>query len=145
MKPYPPLLFTGGLLLALLGHLLRPLSVPGGWWPRGIGIVLLMLAALLAMSAEREMTRAQTPVMPFQDASTLVTSGPFRFSRNPIYLAFVIAVVGIAGLTASWWPLITLPIALVAVTWVIRGEEARLTRLFGKEYATYRGRTRRWI
>lgn len=145
MKPYPPLLFGGGLLLALVGHLVAPLAMPGGWAALVVGVGLLGAAAVLAMSAEREMTRAHTPVLPFQDASALVTTGPFRRTRNPIYLAFTIAVVGIAGVTRSWWPLITLPLAIAAVSWVIRGEEARLGRLFGQEYAEYRSRTRRWL
>lgn len=145
MRPYPPLLFGGGLLLALAGHLVHPLPLPGGWAALAVGVLLLAAAAALAMSAEREMTRAETPVMPFQDARVLVTSGPFRRTRNPIYLAFTIAVVGIAGVTGSWWPLITLPLAIGAVSWVIDGEEARLGRLFGEEYAAYRRRTRRWL
>lgn len=145
MKPYPPLLFGAGLLLALLGHLVNPLPMPGGRAALVVGILLLGVAAVLALGAEREMTRAQTPVMPFQDASHLVTTGPFRRSRNPIYLAFTTAVVGIAGVTGSWWPLITLPLAIAAVSWVIRGEEARLDRLFGEEYAAYRAHTRRWL
>lgn len=145
MKPYPPLLFGGGLLLALVGHLVHPLALLGGAVRMVLGVLLLGVAAALALGAEREMTRAQTPVLPFRDASALVTTGPFRISRNPIYLAFTIAVVGIAGVSGSWWPLITLPLAVASVSWVIRGEEARLTRLFGEEYAAYRGRTRRWL
>lgn len=108
MKPYPPLLFAAGLLLALLGHLLHALPMPGGTAARVVGVALLAVAAVIAMRAEREMTRAQTPVMPFHDPRALVTTGPFRFSRNPIYAAFAIAVVGISGLTGGWWPLITL-------------------------------------
>lgn len=145
MRPYPPLLYGGGLLLALVGHLVLPLSLPGAWWVRGLGAVLVVAAGALALSAEREMSRAQTPVMPFQDATTLVTGGPFRLSRNPIYLAFTVATCGIALLTASWWPLILLPLALVAITGVIRGEEQRLQRIFGEGYADYCRRTRRWF
>lgn len=145
MKPYPPLLFGGGMLLALIGHLVYPLSLPGAWWLRGLGAVLMVAAGALALSAERQMVRAATPVMPFQDARALVTTGPFRFSRNPIYLSFTIATCGLALLTASWWVLIVLPLVLIAITGVIRGEEQRLHRIFGEDYARYRARTRRWL
>jgi protein-S-isoprenylcysteine O-methyltransferase Ste14 len=145
MKPYPPLLFGGSLLLAALGHVLLPLAMPGWWWLRALGGLAVVAAGALAWSAEHELSRAQTPVMPFRDASSLVTSGPFRISRNPIYLAFTLLCCGVALLLASWWPLITLPLAVAAVTGVIRVEESRLSRLFGDEYAEYRRRTRRWL
>ena len=145
MRPYPPLLYGAGLLLALVGHLVAPLALPGVWWVRLLGLAPVAVAAVLALSAERAFARAQTPMMPFTNASSLLTSGPFRISRNPIYLGFTLAVVGIALLSASWWPLITLPLVVAAMTWVIRGEEQRLTEIFGDDYRRYRARVRRWL
>ncbi|WP_156251749.1 methyltransferase family protein [Pseudactinotalea terrae] len=145
MRPYPPLLYGGGLLLALIGHLVQPLGLLGAWWARGLGVALMIGSGALALAAEHRFRAARTPVLPFRDATALVTSGPFSVSRNPIYLAFTVAVLGIALTAASWWPLITLPLALLAITAVIRGEEERLQRIFGDAYADYRRRVRRWL
>lgn len=145
MRPYPPLIYTGGLILALVGHLLHPLALPAAGWVRLLALVPVAAGVVLVVSAEREFARAATPILPFRDASALITSGPFRFSRNPIYVAFTLIVLGVALATASWWPLITLPLALLVITSVIRGEETRLTRIFGDEYREYRRRVRRWL
>jgi protein-S-isoprenylcysteine O-methyltransferase Ste14 len=138
-------LYLSGLGLALVGHLIHPLSLPDAVGVRVLGAVPVAVAVLLGVAAERELVRAKTPVLPFRDASALVTTGPFRLTRNPIYLAFTLLVLGVALGTASWWPVITLPLVLVAMTWVIRGEERSLERLFGEEYRRYRHRVRRWL
>lgn len=145
MRPYPPLLYGSGLLLALLGHLVHPLGLLGPWWSRSLGLALILSAAALALASERTMSRAQTPVLPFRDATTLVTTGPFARSRNPIYLSLTLGVLGVALVGASWWPLLTLPLPLVAISLVIRGEEQRLQRIFGEAYSDYRSRVRRWL
>ncbi|MFV0254265.1 MAG: methyltransferase family protein [Beutenbergiaceae bacterium] len=145
MKPYPPILFGSGLLLALAGHLVWPLPLPSWLWLRAVGGGLIIAAGLLALATERQFHRAHTPVLPFKDATTLITSGPLRYSRNPIYLAFAVITVGMALLTASWWPLIPLPVVLLAISGIIRGEEERLRRIFGTEYEEYCQRTRRWL
>jgi len=145
MRPYPPVLYLGGLGLALAGHLIHPLSLPDALGVRVLGAVPIAVAVLLGVAAEREFIRAKTPVLPFRDAAALITAGPFRLTRNPIYLAFTLLVLGIALGTASWWPVLTLPPVLAVMTWVIRGEEQRLERLFGEDYRRYRRRVRRWL
>ncbi|MFV0425854.1 MAG: methyltransferase family protein [Beutenbergiaceae bacterium] len=145
MKPYPPIVFGTGLLVAFIGHQLWPLSMPDSWWVRVGGAVLIVAAAVLALLTERAFHRARTPVLPFKDATTLITTGPMRISRNPIYLAFSIATIGIAPVVGSWWPLIPLPLVLMVMTRIIRGEEVRLQRLFGDAFTAYCARTRRWL
>ncbi|WP_420113096.1 methyltransferase family protein [Pseudactinotalea sp.] len=145
MRPYPPLIYSGGLLLALVGHLLHPLALPSAVWVRLLAVVPFAVAVVLVVAAEREFARAATPMLPFRDASALITSGPFRFSRNPIYVAFTLIVLGVALATASWWPVLSLLPALLVITSVIRGEEERLRRIFGDEYLEYCRRVRRWI
>lgn len=145
MRPYPPVVYGTGLLLALIGHAIVPLSLPASWWLRALGAILILGAGGLALATERQFQRAQTPVLPFKDATALITSGPMRFSRNPIYLAFTLITVGIALVTASWWPLIPLPFVLAVITAIIRGEEERLRRIFGSDYEDYCRRTRRWL
>jgi protein-S-isoprenylcysteine O-methyltransferase Ste14 len=92
------------------------------------------------------MRRAATPINPRKPVARLVTDGPFRFSRNPSYLALAAYYVGIAGLVNTRWPLLLLPAVLVVVQrGVIEREEQYLERRFGEEYRRYRACVRRWL
>jgi protein-S-isoprenylcysteine O-methyltransferase Ste14 len=85
-------------------------------------------------------------VVPWEEASRLVTEGPFRLSRNPIYLGDALAYVGVSVLIGSWWPLLVLPAVLLAMLrLVITREEEYLATRFGAAYAAYRSRVRRWV
>lgn len=88
----------------------------------------------------------KTTVVPFATASTLVTSGPFRLSRNPLYVSLVttLAAFGVL-LDSAWYLLLAALLAVVLDRFVIRDEERRLGELFGKAYAEYRARVRRWL
>ena len=90
--------------------------------------------------------RARTAVMPHLPASRLVTAGPYRFTRNPMYLGITLAYAGLALLIDTAWPLLLLPavLALLMVV-VVRREERYLERAFGDAYRAYRDRVRRWI
>lgn len=145
LRVYPPVVYGLGLLVALVGHLLLPLSLPHLWWLRAIGALLIAASMALAAWTAATFTRARTTVHPFHEASTLVTDGPFRFSRNPIYLGFTTATIGVALTAASWWPVFVLPV----IGWVMEGiivwEERMLSRVFGPAYEAFSRRTRRWI
>jgi protein-S-isoprenylcysteine O-methyltransferase Ste14 len=89
---------------------------------------------------------AQTTINPFGRASCLVTMGPYRFSRNPMYLGLVAILVGVVLLLGSVSPVLVVP----AFAWlmqkrVIEPEERQLEEAFGEEYRTYRQRVRRWL
>ena len=144
-RVYPPVVYGSGLLVAFVAHLLLPLSLPPSPWTRVLGGVLLAAGMVLAGWAAATFNRARTPVHPFHEAAVLVTGGPFRYSRNPIYLGFTLVTLGVAGLAASWWPVIILPVVLVVMTPIIRWEEDMLRRVFTGEYAAYTARTRRWV
>ena len=102
---------------------------------------LLLVFASLALFA-----RARTTLMPGGSASRLVTGGPFRISRNPMYLSLVLAYAGVALMLDLPWALALLPVpALLAQRVQIPFEEARMARLFGREYLDYRSRVRRWL
>ena len=92
------------------------------------------------------MHRANTTVRPDRPATTLVTDGPFRYSRNPLYLALTFMYAGIGIIANSLWALLLLaPVVLFMSLFVIRREEAHLQRAFGAEYESYRARVRRWL
>jgi protein-S-isoprenylcysteine O-methyltransferase Ste14 len=146
VRVLPPLLFLTVLAGALVLDGLWPLSLPAatGWTVAG---VLLVAAGLGVMVwAGVVMARAHTTVSPWASVSALVTHGPFRFTRNPIYLGDLLVYVGIALWVRTWWPLLLLPLVFVAVQRLVIGPEERyLTSRFEAEYTAYRQRVRRWL
>jgi protein-S-isoprenylcysteine O-methyltransferase Ste14 len=110
------------------------------------GVVVAAAGIVLAMWASRTFHRARTPVNPFKPSTALVREGPFRFSRNPMYVGMSILQVGLAIVVNSFWPILFLPISLVVLYWtVIRREERYLSTLFGPAYDEYRRQVRRFL
>ena len=142
----PPLVFLGYLVSAVIFQWLVPFPFP---WPlplRIIGGVVLIIGFLLAGSAVREMRRMHTTPDPGQPVTALVTSGPYRFTRNPIYLGFLLIYLGFTLLAGTLWGLVLSPFLIGTVTrWVIHAEEDYLGGKFEGEYAAYRSRVRQWI
>jgi protein-S-isoprenylcysteine O-methyltransferase Ste14 len=142
----PPLIFLAGLALGFgLEALLPGSSVPAAvQWIAG---PLLVLAGLVLLAGfERAFKRRGTAVEPWKPTTAIVTSGPYRFTRNPGYLGMALVYVGIALLASAFWVLLPLPVVLAVIdTGVIRREETYLERKFGSEYVDYRRTVRRWI
>jgi protein-S-isoprenylcysteine O-methyltransferase Ste14 len=89
---------------------------------------------------------AGTPVSPEKPVSSLVTTGPFRYTRNPGYLSMAVIYTGIASLANALWAILFLPAALAVIRrGVIEREERYLERKFGEEYLRYKAQARRWI
>ena len=90
--------------------------------------------------------RARTGVVPTGPASRLITGGPYRLSRNPMYLGLTVAYIGGVLLTDIAWTLLTLALVLAGIhLFVIRREERYLAEAFGERYSEYRSRVRRWV
>jgi protein-S-isoprenylcysteine O-methyltransferase Ste14 len=99
----------------------------------------------LALSGAMTFRRAGTSVLPDRDASTLVRTGPYRATRNPIYMGMALAYVGLAILVGAGWPILILPLVIMAVQrLVIEREERYLTEAFGDEYRAYQKEVGRW-
>ncbi|MGD0946271.1 MAG: isoprenylcysteine carboxylmethyltransferase family protein [Candidatus Binatia bacterium] len=113
---------------------------------RLLGAALLLASIALARSAQGTMKRAGTNVRPDQPSLHLVTDGPFRYRRNPLYLSTLGLYGGVTLLVDALWPVVLL-IPLVAVLrWgVIAREERYLEHKFGDEYRAYKARVRRWL
>ena len=110
------------------------------------GAVLVTAGILLAIWGALTFRRHHTAVLPFRAATTLVQSGPYRRTRNPMYLGMTLAHLGGGVALNAMWPIILLPLALVLLyVWVIRLEERHLAQEFGEDYAAYRRRVRRWL
>lgn len=142
--PWPPILLAGGALFGFLMQEALPIAVPGDY--RIIGAVLLGAALLLDAWVFELFRRHNTNIRPDRPAKALVTHGPFRYSRNPIYVGNVMILLGLLLLTGSLWFLIS-AIAFVPLVekLAIRKEEAHLAEEFGDAWEQYAQSTRRWI
>jgi protein-S-isoprenylcysteine O-methyltransferase Ste14 len=139
----PPLIYLGGLGIGFgLEALLPSASLPD-WlaWP--LGGLMVLAGGALAASFIRAFRRAGTSANPAEPSARLVTSGPYRLSRNPGYLGLALVYAGIAILSGALWALATLgPTLIVVDRGVILPEERYLSRRFGEEYSRYRRRSR---
>lgn len=142
----PPLVYAVPLvLLALLDRALpwRLPDIPGrpllGW-------LLVISGVALSASGAATFRRHGTTVIPHHAVSRLVTSGPYRLTRNPMYVGLTVAYLGVSLLVGSWWPLVALPVLVVVVDrFVVAREESYLRARFGAEYEGFCRRTRRWL
>jgi len=142
----PPVIYAIIFGLGALLQRLAPLGLPEDIPWNAIGKALTGLAILLAISGIITMKRAGTHVDVYKPSKVIVSSGPFRFSRNPLYLSLTTLYVGIALAEVMLWPLLVLPLALALMhTGVISREERYLTGKFGEEYLQYKARVRRWL
>lgn len=143
---HPPFLYAGALAAgaALDWIVPLPLLAPGaGMVP---GIVLIAAALLLAGWCIRLFVRAGTNLPTHKPSTAIVTSGPYRFSRNPIYVALTALSVGIALWVNSAWMLgLIVPTVAVMTVGVIVREETYLEAKFGDRYRAYKNRVRRWL
>ena len=140
----PPLVYAAGIGLGLLLHSAWPLELASG--ARLFGGATVLIAIALFLSALRALRIAGTPVPGDRPTTAIVRTGPYRFSRNPIYLAFSLLHLGIAGWVNSLWLLTTLvPAAALMSFVVIPREERYLERRFPSEYPAYRAAVRRWL
>ena len=147
----PPVLFIAAYVLAWIldRHVMHAWPSLDANTARGltlIGWAVVLGGLALAIWGRMTFLRRGTTVMLIRDASVLVTEGPYRFSRNPMYTGIIVACIGGAAILKSLWPLAT--VALAAITlyrWVIRSEERYLTAEFGDQYREYQRHVGRWF
>lgn len=146
VKVPPPAVFAGALLLGLIvGRWLPQVTLPR-MESRLVGAVLVVAGFAFGGSARIIFLRRGTSVLPTRPSTAFVVSGPFRVSRNPMYVGFTAAYVGISLLCLSVWPLLLLPLVVLTIRkTAIDREESYLERRFGAEYANYKASVRRWI
>jgi protein-S-isoprenylcysteine O-methyltransferase Ste14 len=140
----PPVIFLAAMLLGIALNRRWPLPfVPPPLWP--LGAALVSIAVSLFLFSFREFRAAGTSVQGHKPTTTIVRTGPYRFSRNPIYLSFILLLTGLSIWSNNSWLLVTLvpPVVFIAAV-VIPREERFLSRTF-PEYSSYRAAVRRWI
>ena len=142
----PPLLYGGAFLVGSLLHSFFPKPILAPNVAPGIGLAVLCTGAALAAWSRRTLERAGTNVNPSLPATTLVITGPFRFSRNPMYVARTLLYLGLGLLTNALCVFAALlPLLVVMHHGVIKREERYLEARFGDAYRQYRAGVRRWI
>jgi protein-S-isoprenylcysteine O-methyltransferase Ste14 len=113
---------------------------------RPVGGAMLAIGAAIAAWGLLTFRRARTTTVPGERSSQMVTWGPYRLTRNPMYVGLTLAYLGEAGLLRQVGPLILLPLVVAYVNWiVIPLEESKLSEVFGTQYEAYRSRVRRWL
>ena len=142
----PPVIYVLAFAVGLMLHAVADDEIGGRPATVWVGSVFIVVGLALVAGTLKMFVRARTTVIPHHRVSALVTSGPLRFSRNPIYTAFALITVGAALVIGTWWPLVTLIPALFVIGFGVIGPEERyLAETFGEEYAAYRAKVRRWL
>jgi len=141
----PPFVYLATILLGLVVHFFWPAQLLPASVGVPIGVIAVLAAAAFFIAAVRTLRKAGTPVPGNRPTTTIVRTGPFRFSRNPIYLAFTLIQLGLAAWINSLWLLLTLLPALALMEVVIRREERYLEARFPSEYLPYKRTVRRWV
>ncbi len=142
----PPIWFALGLAAIYLLDRFLPGIIFSGPLTLGLGLILCLLGIALAVSAAGLFRKAETGIVPFSDATSLVTSGPFQRSRNPMYLGMAMVLLGAALIAGSISSLLVVPAFMLLIqSRFIRGEEQMLREEFGEEFEDYCRRVRRWL
>jgi protein-S-isoprenylcysteine O-methyltransferase Ste14 len=145
-RPLPPTYLLLGLVAMAALHfaLPGPRLVEGGW--RLLGVPLAILGAWLNIWADAWFKRVGTEIKPFRESKRVVTEGPFRFSRNPMYLGFLGILAGAAILAGTLAPMLV----VIVMAWLFSAhfvvpEERHLEEQFGDSFREYKARVRRWL
>lgn len=142
----PPFVYLGSIGLGLLLHWFWPVQLVPASVSVPIGVTLVAVAGALFITAVRTFRTAGTPVPGNQPTTTVVRTGPYRVSRNPIYLAFTLLQLGLAAWVNSLGVLLALlPALALMVLVVIPREERYLEARFPSEYLPYKRAVRRWL
>ena len=142
----PPFIYLSAIALGLALHVFWPVRLVAPFLGTPIGVVLTVVAIALFVLAVRTFRIAGTPIPGNRPTTAIVRTGPYRFSRNPIYLAFSLFQLGLAFWINSFGLLITLipAVALMSLV-VIPREERYLEARFPSEYVPYKASVRRWL
>jgi protein-S-isoprenylcysteine O-methyltransferase Ste14 len=123
-----------------------PIASPDSWIPAAGATVFILAWLAIFVAAITSFRRARTTMIPNRPAAALVMGGPYRFTRNPMYVSLAALYAGITCILNTWWPWILLPLVIATVDRaVIAREERYLSSAFPGEYAAYAARVRRWL
>lgn len=142
----PPLIYAAGLLAGMAAERVSPSPDLPKDLARPVGVLTMGAGAALIASSAGLFRRSGTSVMPVRPTTVLVGTGPYRFTRNPMYVGMACLHAGLALRMQATWSLVLLaPVLLTVDRVVIAREERYLERAFGDQYRRYRTRVRRWV
>ena len=143
---FPPLIWLVNAVISVLVHLFVQIPIMRYGICLVCGIVFIILAPTLTLSAFRTMKSAGTNVHPSEPALTIVRGGPFRFTRNPLYLALCLLQIALGFFLNDWITLLfVVPLTVIFHYGVVLREERYLTAKFGESYLQYKREVHRWI
>ena len=143
---HPPVIMLVHLLTAFLLNWLLPLPIAFPNILELAGYILVFTGLGVAFSAISQFGKMRTTLDPHGSVSAVVISGPYRFSRNPIYLGFVCMLIGLPLALGNYWGVVLSPLLMVSMyRLVIKHEEAYLEKKFKDAYTSYKTRVRRWL
>lgn len=142
----PPFIFIGCLLIGFVADFIQPASMMPDSVQYPAGGLLIVLGVALVVSSFRQFRKHGTNIRPDRPVTAIVSEGPFRFTRNPIYLSLALLYLGISIAADSPWGVgMVIPALLIINFLVIPREERYLERTFGEEYLRYKSSVRRWL
>ena len=131
---------------AVIAQKYLPLPLVSQPVARIIGVIIMLFNLLAGLPAVRGMLSAGTSLNPGRPSTTLILSGSYRFSRNPMYIGLTLLYAGLMVFFQNVWGIFLLPVVIRLITvWVIIPEEEYLEQKFGAEYLNYKSAVRRWI
>lgn len=143
---WPPLLFAAVIAAGWIAHRCDPIVLSAYLPARGLAIAVALAAVLLASWAGVAMRSAGTAIHPSHPTTAIVAGGPYRFTRNPMYLSLCLLALAPGLWSGGVWLLVAAPVLGCVLHWgVIRREEAYLSEKFGDAYRDYQASVRRWI
>jgi len=149
VRIFPPAVYIAGLVIGYLIEWLWPIPIlpgPFGFVLRILGVAAILAGAGLIISAITRFRTIGTPVNPTAPTTMLAFDGPYRFTRNPMYLGLALLLAGFALVGDALWPLVAvIPVVWIIQTQVIAREEPYLEAKFGAPYRDFKARVRRWL
>lgn len=145
-KLVPPVYLAGAIVVMYLLNRFAPVGNIGGPFVWGFAGAFVSFGLAIIVVSAGLFKRADTAIIPFHKSTALVIQGPYKFTRNPMYLGMVLILIGVGFVLGSLLPFAVIPLFILIIqTRFIVGEERFMETLFGEEYLNYKNSVRRWL
>lgn len=145
MKFPPPAVIIAFMATGLALHIFFPVNIVPSPIVQYVGVFVIIARIVIEFYAKKSFQREDSKMRPWKTKTQYISSGIYRYSRNPVYLAFCLAPVGVGLILNSFWVLIMVIPSIVFMYCIVLKEEVQLEGVFGYEYARYRQQVRRWL